>query len=92
MGTAKCVKKYSIPTMTSKGQRKIYDPFPLRPADLKRDFGELAVLFTLEQDEPTTEPGLEADYEEHKERIFCLTVAENEQGELMGTFLMEKDL
>jgi GNAT superfamily N-acetyltransferase len=56
----------------------------LRPADIDRDFGQLAALFTSEQLEPTTEPGLRDDYEQHKERIFRLMVAENEQGELLG--------
>ncbi len=56
----------------------------LRPADPERDFGELAALFTYEQDEPTTEPGLRADYEAHRERIFRLMVAEDERGELLG--------
>ncbi len=56
----------------------------LRPAEVERDFGQLAALFSLEQDEPTTEPALKADYEEHKARIFRLMVAEDEQGELLG--------
>ncbi len=56
----------------------------LRPIEPERDFGQLAVLFTREQDGPTTEPGLKTDYEQHKERIFCLMAAEDEQGELMG--------
>jgi GNAT superfamily N-acetyltransferase len=56
----------------------------LRPADLGRDFGQLAALFSREQDEPTTEPGLIADYEENKDRIIRLVVAEDEQGALMG--------
>ncbi|HEX6269499.1 MAG TPA: GNAT family N-acetyltransferase [Anaerolineales bacterium] len=56
----------------------------LRPAEPERDFGQLAALFSLEQDEPTSETGLRADYEEHKERIIRLMVAEDEQGELLG--------
>jgi RimJ/RimL family protein N-acetyltransferase len=56
----------------------------LRPAEVERDFGQLAAWFTLEQDEPTTEPGLKADYEAHKERILRLMVAEGEGGELLG--------
>lgn len=56
----------------------------LRPANPDRDFGELAALFTHEQDEPTTVPGLTADYEAHRERIFRLMVAEDELGELLG--------
>ena len=56
----------------------------LRPANLERDFGQLATLFTAEQDEPTTEQGLRDDYAAHKERIFRLMAAENEHGELLG--------
>jgi GNAT superfamily N-acetyltransferase len=56
----------------------------LRPADPAHDFAELAALFSLEGDQPTTEPGLKADYEEHKERIFRLMVAQDEGGELLG--------
>ena len=56
----------------------------LRPAVPERDFGQLAALFTCEQDEPTTEPGLQVDYEEHKPRIIRLMVAEDDQGELLG--------
>jgi GNAT superfamily N-acetyltransferase len=56
----------------------------VRPAELDRDFGQIADLFTLEQDEPTTEPDLKADYEQHKQQVVRLMVAENEQGELLG--------
>jgi len=56
----------------------------LRPAELDRDFGQLAELFSVEQNEPTTEAGLRSDYEAHKERIIRLMVAEDEQGELVG--------
>ena len=56
----------------------------LRPADPKRDFREIGDLFLLEQGELALETDLMVDYEIHKERIFCLTVAESEQGELLG--------
>lgn len=56
----------------------------LRSANIERDFRQLASLFTLEQDEPTTESGLIADYEEHQQRIFRLMVAEDEQGDFLG--------
>lgn len=56
----------------------------LRPVNVDRDFGQLAALFTAEQDEPTTEPELKVDYEQHKERIFCLNAAADEQGTLLG--------
>jgi len=58
----------------------------LRPVEPERDFGQLALLFTMEQEqnEPTTEEGLKVDYKEHKDRIFCLKAAEDENGELLG--------
>jgi len=56
----------------------------LHQADPERDFGQIGALFLLEQGELALETDLKVDYEIHKERIFCLTVAENEQGELMG--------
>ncbi len=56
----------------------------LRPAELERDFGQIAALFSLTEDEPTSELGLKVDYEEHRERIIRLMVAEDEQGELLG--------
>lgn len=56
----------------------------LRPAEPDRDFEQLAALFTLEQDEPASGTSLKADYEEHKERIFRLMVAEDKQGESVG--------
>jgi RimJ/RimL family protein N-acetyltransferase len=56
----------------------------LRPLKLDRDFGQLAELFTLEQNEPTSEAALRADYKEHKDRIFHIMVAEDEQGQIVG--------
>jgi GNAT superfamily N-acetyltransferase len=56
----------------------------LRSAEPERDFGQIAALFSSEQDEPTSEPVLKADYEEHRERIIRLMVAEDEMGELLG--------
>lgn len=55
----------------------------LRPVNIERDFLELAVLFSLE-DEPITEPALIEDYKEHQDRIFCLQLAENEKDEFLG--------
>lgn len=56
----------------------------LRPAELKRDFGQIAALFSLEQTEPTLEPDLIEDYKAHRERILRLMVAEDEGGKLLG--------
>jgi GNAT superfamily N-acetyltransferase len=58
----------------------------LRSAELERDFGQLANLFSLDQDEPTSEPGLKLDYREHKRRIIRVMIAEDEQGELLGFY------
>ena len=55
----------------------------LRPVNIHRDFSEMAVLFSLE-DEHISKPALIEDYQAHKTRIFNLKVAEDEQGELMG--------
>jgi len=60
------------------------DTIHLRPVDIQRDFGQLAALFSLVQDEPTTEPELVKDYQAHQERIICLSVAEDGLGRLMG--------
>ena len=60
------------------------DTLHLRPVEPERDFGQLAALFTTEQDEPTTETSLKDDYVAHQERMFRLMVAENEQGDLLG--------
>jgi RimJ/RimL family protein N-acetyltransferase/L-amino acid N-acyltransferase YncA len=56
----------------------------LRPVEPERDFEQLAALFTLEQDEPTTAASLTADFAAHQARIFRLRVAENEAHELLG--------
>ena len=56
----------------------------LRPVKLERDFGQLAALFSIEQNQHTTESALILDYKEHKERIIRLMVAENDQGEMLG--------
>ena len=56
----------------------------LRPADPERDFGQLAELFTVEQNDPTTETGLRSDHEAHRERIIRLMAVQDEQRELLG--------
>jgi len=56
----------------------------LRPAELDRDFGKLANLFSIQQGEPTSEARLKLDYREHKGRIIRLMIAEDEQGEMVG--------
>ncbi|TLN14919.1 GNAT family N-acetyltransferase [bacterium] len=56
----------------------------LRPIDVDRDFGQLAALFSLVQDDPTSEADLKKDYADHRERIFCLNAAVDDDGELLG--------
>jgi RimJ/RimL family protein N-acetyltransferase len=56
----------------------------LRLADPERDFKQISALFSLEQGEPESEADLKEDYEIHKSRIFCLNVAEDDQGNLFG--------
>lgn len=60
------------------------DTIHLRPVEPECDFGQLAALFTTEQDEPTTEQGLRDDYAAHQARILRLMAAEDESGELLG--------
>ncbi len=56
----------------------------LRPVEPDRDFGQLAALFSIEQDEAESGPGLKLDYAAHKQRIIRLMVAEDEPGALLG--------
>jgi RimJ/RimL family protein N-acetyltransferase len=70
--------------VNKEGKTQTMKNITLRPAEVDRDFGQLAILFSNEQDELISETALKADYDEHKERIFRLMVAENEQGELLG--------
>lgn len=58
--------------------------FTLRPVDLERDLGRMAVLFSIEQDEPTTESDVRSDHEAQKERMLRLMAAEEEGGEFLG--------
>jgi GNAT superfamily N-acetyltransferase len=62
----------------------------LRPADVDRDFGQLAAWFSILEDEPNSEPDLKRDYEKHQERI-TQQVAEDEQGELLGFYWAIRD-
>jgi GNAT superfamily N-acetyltransferase len=57
----------------------------IRPADLERDFGQVAAFFSTLEDEPSTETGLKGYYQEHNHRILQ-RVAEDEQGELLGFY------
>lgn len=54
----------------------------LRPAEPERDFGQLAIWFSILEDETTTEPDLKEYYEKQKERIIQ-KIADDLQGELL---------
>lgn len=56
----------------------------MRPVDIERDFAMIAELFSIEQKELTTREALIQDYQDHKERIFRLVVAVDEQENLVG--------
>ena len=56
----------------------------LRPVDLSRDFAEIASLFSLEQEGPNSESQVRLDYENDKDRIFCLSLAEDEDKQILG--------
>jgi GNAT superfamily N-acetyltransferase/RimJ/RimL family protein N-acetyltransferase len=58
----------------------------LRPTDPKRDFSQIAVLISSQEDETTTEDALNADYEKNKENAIGIVTAEDEQGDLMGFY------
>jgi GNAT superfamily N-acetyltransferase len=70
--------------LQGKRRRKSMQSITLRLADPERDFGQLAALFSSEQDEPESEPELKLDYETHQARIIRLMVAEDAHGELLG--------
>ena len=57
----------------------------LRPAEPERDFKQLALWFSLLEDDPSTEASLKEYYAKEIARI-TQRVAENEQGELLGFY------
>ena len=58
----------------------------LRPAASERDFGQIAVLISSQEDEPTTEAALREDYEKHRESVIRIMAAEDELGQLLGFY------
>ncbi len=66
-------------------------PTQYRDLDPDNDFSELARLFTVEMEDPTTEKGLREDYEKHKDRILCLKIAHSEQGQVQGFNWLTRD-
>lgn len=59
--------------------------FRIRPAEIERDFVQLADWFTLIEDEPNTETGLRESYEREKDHL-TMKVAESEGGERLGFY------
>jgi mycothiol synthase len=59
-------------------------PIHLRSVLPEKDFAEIALLLSSQEDEPTTEAAAREDYEQHKDSLVRLTVAEDEQGNLLG--------
>ena len=66
------------------------DTIRLRPAEPERDFGQLAAFFTILEDWPSTEQGLNEFYERERERTLH-AVAEDETGDLLGFYWAERD-
>ena len=60
--------------------------FHIRPAEPETDFGQIAILISSQEDEPTTESALKEDYEKDRESVIRIMSAENEQGELLGFY------
>jgi GNAT superfamily N-acetyltransferase len=63
----------------------------LLPAQPERDFGQIAVLISSQEDEPTTEAGLKEDCEKHMDSVVRIMAAEAEQGELLGFYWAYRD-
>jgi len=57
----------------------------LRPAELERDFAQLATWFSFLEDDALSEQGLK-EYYEKRQGVIIQRVAENEQGELLGFY------
>lgn len=62
----------------------------LRPAELERDFEQIAVLFTSQEDEKTSQTELKEYYQKNIERIIH-RVAEDENGKLLGFYWAARD-
>jgi GNAT superfamily N-acetyltransferase len=63
----------------------------LRPTEPEKDFGQIALLISSQEDEPTTEAALREDFEAHKESILRLMTAEDEQEQLLGFTWVYRD-
>ena len=59
----------------------------LRPAEPERDFAHLATWFSMLEDDALPEQGLKEYYEKRREKIIQ-RIAENEEGELQGFYLV----
>ena len=60
--------------------------FHLRPAVPESDFGQIALLISSQDDEPTLESDLREDYEKHREPLLQMMTAIDDKGELPGFY------
>jgi GNAT superfamily N-acetyltransferase len=60
--------------------------FHLRPAVPESDFGQIAVLISSQEDEPTLESDLREDHEKHRESLIRIVAAEDDRGRLLGFY------
>ena len=58
----------------------------LRPAVPEKDFEQIAILISSQEDEPSTAASLREDYEKDKDSIIRVVVAEAGQGDLLGFY------
>ena len=63
----------------------------LRPTSPDKDFGEIALLISSQEDDPTTESALREDYEQHKDSLVKIMTAEDGQGQLLGFYWAYRD-
>jgi GNAT superfamily N-acetyltransferase len=69
-----------------KGMEKTMKNIHLRPSSPEKDFAEIALLISSQEDEPTTQAGLKEDYEKHTELLIRMMTAEDAQGQLLGFY------
>ena len=60
--------------------------FHLRPAVPESDFGQIAVLISSQEDDPTLESDLGEDYEKQRESLIRIMAAEDVQGQMAGFY------
>jgi GNAT superfamily N-acetyltransferase len=63
----------------------------LRPTSPDKDFADIALLISSQEDDPTTTAALREDYEQHKDSVIGLMTAEDGQGQLLGFYWAYRD-